>query len=326
LPKEAAVREVTYTQAISEAIREEMDRDPAVFQIGEDIGPVRSRSELWQQFMKSRTWQTPISESGFVGMATGAAMAGLRPIAVIMYCDFVGVCMDPIVNQAAKVHLMSGGQIKVPLVIRTPAGAGTREGGHHSGSLESWFVHAPGLKVVLPSDPYDAKGLMKAAIRDDGPVVYIQNRVLHQLSKQQCPEGEWIVPLGKADVKRAGSDITIVGISVGVMKALQAAEELKGKFDVEVVDPRSLVPLDIATILNSVKKTGHLLVVHDAPRRGGAGAEIIRRVVEQGFGLLKKPPRVIGSQNTAMPYSAPLEDACLPDAARIAKAVRDMLT
>lgn len=319
------MRELTYTQGISEAIREEMERDPAVFQIGEDIGPVRSRPELWQQFMKNRTWQTPISESGFVGLATGAAMAGLRPIAVIMYCDFVGVCMDPIVNQAGKVHLMSGGQIKVPMVIRTPAGAGTREGGHHSGSLESWFVHSPGLKVVLPSDPYDAKGLMKSAIRDDGPVIYIQNRVLHQLSKQQCPEGEWIVPLGKAAVKRAGRDITVVGISVGVMKALRAAEKLAGKIDVEVVDPRSLVPLDVPAILNSVKKTGHLLVVHDAPRRGGIGAEIIRRVVQEGFGLLKKPPRVVGGLNTPMPYSAPLEDVCLPGTDQIVKAIRDML-
>ena len=192
------MRDLTYTQAISEAIQEEMTRDETVFSIGEDIGPVRQRQALWEQFRRNRVWQTPISESGFTGLAVGAAMTGLRPIAVIMYCDFVGVCMDPIVNQAAKVHLMSGGQIKVPLVIRTPAGAGTREGGHHSGSLESWFVHSPGLKVVMPSDPYDAKGLMKAAIRDDGPVVYIQHRILHRLSRQPCPEGEWVVPLGQA--------------------------------------------------------------------------------------------------------------------------------
>lgn len=319
------MRELTYTQAISEAIREEMQRDEAVFRIGEDIGPVRSRPSLWKQLRKNRTWQTPISESGFVGLSVGAAMTGLRPLTTIMYCDFVGVCMDPIVNQAAKIHLMSGGQIKVPLVIQTPAGAGTREGGHHSGSLESWFVHSPGLKVVMPSDPYDAKGLMKSAIRDDGPVIYIQHRVLHRLSKGQCPEGEWLVPLGKADVKRAGTDITVVGVSVGVMKALEAAQKLAGQISVEVVDPRTLVPLDIETILASVKKTGHLLVVHDAPRRGGAGAEIIRRVVEQGFGLLRKAPKVIGCVNTAMPYSPPLEDACLPDANGIVKAIRAML-
>ncbi|HCU34675.1 MAG TPA: alpha-ketoacid dehydrogenase subunit beta [Armatimonadetes bacterium] len=319
------MRELAYTEAISEAITEEMERDETVFSIGEDIGPVRSRERLWEQFMEKRAWQTPISESGFVGLATGAAMTGLRPIAVIMYCDFFTVCMDPIVNQAAKVHLMSGGEIKVPMVIRTPAGAGTREGGHHSGSLESWFVHSPGLKVVMPSDPYDAKGLMKSAIRDDGPVIYIQHRLLHRFSRGQCPEGEWLVPLGKASVKREGTDVTVIGISIGVSKALQAAEMLEGDISVEVVDPRSLVPLDMETILASVGKTGRLLVVHDAPRRGGVGAEIVRRVAEEGFDLLQRPPRVLGGLNTPMPYSAPLEDACLPQPEDIVAAVREIV-
>lgn len=319
------MRELAYTEAISEAITEEMERDETVFSIGEDIGPVRSRERLWEQFMEKRAWQTPISESGFVGLATGAAMTGLRPIALIMYCDFFTVCMDPIVNQAAKVHLMSGGEIKVPMVIRTPAGAGTREGGHHSGSLESWFVHSPGLKVVMPSDPYDAKGLMKSAIRDDGPVIYIQHRLLHRFSRGQCPEGEWLVPLGKASVKREGTDVTVIGISIGVSKALQAAEMLEGDISVEVVDPRSLVPLDMETILASVGKTGRLLVVHDAPRRGGVGAEIVRRVAEEGFDLLQRPPRVLGGLNTPMPYSAPLEDACLPQPEDIVAAVREIV-
>ncbi len=319
------MRELAYTEAISEAITEEMARDETVFSIGEDIGPVRTRERLWEQFMEKRTWQTPISESGFVGLATGAAMTGLRPIAVIMYCDFFTVCMDPIVNQAAKVHLMSGGEIKVPMVIRTPAGAGTREGGHHSGSLESWFVHSPGLKVVMPSDPYDAKGLMKSAIRDDGPVIYIQHRLLHRFSRGQCPEGEWLVPLGEASVKREGTDVTVIGISIGVSKALQAAEMLEGEISVEVVDPRSLVPLDMQTILASIGKTGRLLVVHDAPRRGGVGAEIVRRVAEEGFDLLQRPPRVLGGLNTPMPYSAPLEDACLPQPEDIVSAVREMV-
>ncbi len=319
------MRELTYTEAITEAIIEEMARDETVFSIGEDIGPVRTREKLWDQFQKNRIWQTPISESGFMGLATGAAMTGLRPIAVIMYCDFVGVCMDPIVNQAAKVYLMSGGQIKVPLVIRTPAGAGTREGGHHSGSLEGWFVHSPGLKVVMPSDPYDAKGLMKSAIRDDGPVVYIQHRLLHRFGKQQCPEGEWLVPLGKAAVKREGKDITVVATSYAVMKALQAAEALKDEISVEVVDPRSLVPLDMETLLASVGKTGRLLVVHEAPRRGGAGAEILRRVVEEGFDLLRVPPKVLAGLNTPMPYAAPLEDRCLPQKEDIMKAIRQMV-
>ncbi len=319
------MRELAYTEAISEAITEEMERDETVFSIGEDIGPVRSRERLWEQFMEKRTWQTPISESGFVGLATGAAMTGLRPIAVIMYCDFFTVCMDPIVNQAAKAHLMSGGEIKVPMVIRTPAGAGTREGGHHSGSLESWFVHSPGLKVVMPSDPYDAKGLMKSAIRDDGPVIYIQHRLLHRFSRGQCPEGEWLVPLGKASVKREGTDVTVIGISIGVSKALQAAEMLDGEIGVEVVDPRSLVPLDMETILASVGRTGRLLVVHDAPRRGGVGAEIVRRVAEEGFELLQAPPRVLGGLNTPMPYSAPLEDACLPQPEDLVAAVREIV-
>ena len=319
------MRELAYTEAISEAITEEMARDETVFSIGEDIGPVRTREQLWEQFMARRAWQTPISESGFVGLATGAAMTGLRPIAVIMYCDFFTVCMDPIVNQAAKVHLMSGGEIKVPMVIRTPAGAGTREGGHHSGSLESWFVHSPGLKVVMPSDPYDAKGLMKSAIRDDGPVIYIQHRLLHRFSRGQCPEGEWLVPLGKAAVKREGTDVTVIGISIGVTKALQAAEMLEGEISVEVIDPRSLVPLDMETILASVGRTGRLLVVHDAPRRGGVGAEIVRRVAEEGFELLQAPPRVLGGLNTPMPYSAPLEDACLPQPEDIVAAVREIV-
>jgi len=319
------MRELTYTQAMSEAITEEMARDETVFSIGEDIGPVRSRERLWEQFRDRRTWQTPISEIGFTGLAVGAAMTGLRPIAVIMYCDFVGVCMDPIVNQAGKVHLMSGGQFKVPMVIRTPAGAGTREGGHHSGSLESWFMHSPGLKVVMPSDPYDAKGLLKSAIRDDGPVIYIQHRLLHRLSQPDCPEGEWLVPLGKAAVKREGTDITVIGISVGVRKALDAAARLKGEISVEVLDPRSLVPLDMGTILTSVAKTGRLLVVHDAPRRAGVGAEIVRRVVEEGFELLQAPPRVVAGLNTPMPYTAPLEDACLPQPHDITTAIREMV-
>jgi pyruvate dehydrogenase E1 component beta subunit len=241
-----------------------------------------------------------------------------------MYCDFVTVCMDPIVNQAAKIHLMSGGQIDVPMVIRTPAGAGTREGGHHSQSLESWFIHTPGLKVVMPSTPADAKGLMKSSIRDNGPVVYIQHRLLHPIV-DAVPDGEWIVPLGVADVKREGSDITVVAFSYAVHKALEAASELNGEISVEVVDPRTLVPLDAETILQSVKKTGRLLVVHEAPTRGGAGAEIVRRIVEEGFEHLRVPPKVLGSLNTPMPYSAPLEDVCLPEKADIVKAARELM-
>jgi pyruvate dehydrogenase E1 component beta subunit len=309
---------------MSEAIQEEMKRDERVFQIGEDIGPVRKRDHLWDELRKRRTFQTPISESGFVGIAVGAAATGLRPIAVIMYCDFVTCAMDQVVNQAAKLNLMSGGEIKLPMVIRMPAGAGTREGAHHSQSLEAWFVHTPGLKVVMPSCAYDAKGLLKSAIRDDGPVVYIQHRLLHGL-KQSVPEGEWLVPLGAADVKREGSDITVVAVGYAVHKALEAAAALQGEVSVEVVDPRTLSPLDVDTIVQSVKKTGKLLVVHEAPGQGGVGAEIVRRVVEDGFEFLKAPPKVLGSAHLPMPYSPPLEDICLPKKEDIMRVARQMV-
>jgi len=318
------MRELTYAAAVSEGLREEMERDERVFLIGEDIGSVREADDLFAEFRKRRVWQTPISESGFTGLAVGAAAAGLRPVVEIMYCDFVTVAMDQICNQAAKLHLMSGGTVKVPMVIRTPAGCGTREGGHHSQSLEAWFVHTPGLKVVMPSTPADVKGLMKSSIRDDGSVVFIQHRLLHPVTGP-VPDGEHLVPLGSADVKREGADITVVAVSYAVVKALQAAEALAGEISVEVVDPRSLVPLDLDTILASVGKTGRLFVVHEAPERGGIGSEIVRRVVEQGFDLLHAPPRVLGSRNTPMPYSPVLEDACIPQAGDIVRVVREMV-
>ncbi len=315
---------ITYVRALSDAIKEEMDRDETVFTIGEDIGPVREPEGMWEQYRAIRTWQTPISESGFTGIGVGAAMTGLRPVVVIMYCDFLTCAMDPIVNQAAKVHLMSGGQIKVPLVIRTPAGMGTREGGHHSGSLEAWFVHSPGIKVVAPTCAYDAKGLMKSAIRDDGPVMYIQHRLLHPL-EGEVPDEEVLVPLGQADVKREGSDITIVGVSYGMVKVLEAAERLAGEISVEAVDPRTLSPLDVDTLVESVAKTGRLLVVHEAPTTGGVGADIVRQVVEKGFEHLKTAPKVLAGRYTAMPYSAPLEDQCLPQVDNIIAAAREMV-
>ena len=318
------MREIAYIQAVGEALQEEMARDETVFQIGEDIGPVRTRDRLWERFRENRTWQTPISESGFVGLAVGAAATGLRPVAVIMFCDFVTCAMDQIVNQAAKLSLMSGGEYKLPMVIRTPAGAGTRDGAHHSQSLEAWFLHTPGLKVVIPSCAYDAKGLMKTSIRDDGPVVYIQHRLLHPV-RQAVPEGEWLIPLGEADVKREGTDLTVVALSYAVHKTLEAAEELADEVRVEVVDPRTLVPLDIETILRSVEKTGRLLVVHEAPTCGGAGAEIVRRVTEEGFDYLQAPPRVLGGTSIPMPYSPPLEDACLPQVKDIVRVVREMV-
>lgn len=318
-----AMRELTYAAAVSEGLREEMERDERVFLIGEDIGSVRKADDLFAEYRKRRVWQTPISESAFTGLAVGAAIAGLRPVVEIMYCDFVTVAMDQICNQAAKLHLMSGGSVKVPLVIRTPAGCGTREGAHHSQSLEAWFVHTPGLKLVMPSTPADAKGLMKSSIRDDGPVIFIQHRLLHPLTGH-VPDGEHLVPLGKADVKRQGSDITVVATSYAVVKALQAAEALDGEVSVEVVDPRSLVPLDMDTILASVRKTRRLLVVHEAPERGGVGSEIVRRIVQEGFDLLRTPPRVLGGRNLPMPYNPVLEDACIPQARDIVRVIKEM--
>ncbi|MBI2302953.1 MAG: alpha-ketoacid dehydrogenase subunit beta [Armatimonadetes bacterium] len=318
------MRQLTYSSAIGEALREELNRDERVFLIGEDIGPVREADDLFAAFLERRVFQTPISESAFTGLAVGAAMVGLRPVVEIMYCDFVTVCMDPICNQAAKVGLMSGGRVTAPMVIRTPAGMGTREGGHHSQSLEAWFMHTPGLKVVVPATPADAKGLLKSAIRDDGPVVFIQHRLLHA-TVGPVPDGEHLVPLGLADVKRPGRDLTLVATSYAVVKALEAAESLAGEIDIEVVDPRSLVPLDVDTIARSVRKTGRLLVVHEAPARGGAGAEIVRRVTEEAFDALACPPRVLGGADTPIPYSPPLEDACIPQVRDIRRAAHEMV-
>ncbi len=317
-------RELNYAHAVSEALREEMARDDRVFLIGEDLGPVREPEELWEQLRERRVFQTPISEAGFVGLATGAAAVGLRPVVEIMYCDFVTVCFDQIVNQAAKLKLMSGNRINVPLVIKTPAGSGTREGGHHSGSHEAWFMHTPGLKVVMPSSARDAKGLLKSAIRDDGPVVFIQHRLLHRMDATPVPDGEYLVPIGVGEVKRTGSDITVVAYSYALQKALRAAEALAGEISVEVVDPRTLAPLDLDCILASVAKTGRLLVVHDAPQRGGAGAEIVRQVTAAGFDLLQIAPQVLAGADTAMPYSPPLEDACIPQPLDIVRLVREI--
>jgi len=318
------MREISYAAAVGEAIREEMERDERVFLIGEDIGGVRERGEdLFAQYRARRVWQTPISEAGFTGLAIGAAAAGLRPVVEIMYCDFVTCCMDQICNQAAKINLMSGGEFQVPMVIKTPAGGGTREGGHHSQSLEAWFMHTPGLKVVMPGCAYDAKGLLKAAIRDDGPVIYIQHRLLHPLM-QEVPEGEWEVPLGKADVKRRGTHITVVAYSYALVKALAAAEAVAEDINVEVVDPRTLTPLDVDTIAESVAKTGRLLVVHEAPERGGAGAEIVRQV-EARYIPMRAPSTVLGARPVAMPYSPPLEDHVLPQVGCVVKEIRRLV-
>jgi pyruvate dehydrogenase E1 component beta subunit len=324
-PEPELARTLSWGQAIAEAVREEMDRDERVFLIGEDLGPVREREDLWEQLRERRVFQTPISEATFVGLGTGAAATGLRPIVEIMYMDFVAVCFDQIVNQCAPLKLMSGGRIDVPMVIKTPAGCGTREAAHHSGHHEAWFMHAPGLKVVLPSNGYDAKGLLKTAIRDDHPVLFVEHRLLRR-AEFELPEGEWTVPFGEAAVRREGDDITVVATSYAVRRVMQAAHALEGEIGVEVIDPRTLVPLDVDTIIDSVAKTGRLLVVHEAPARAGAGAEILRRVMEDGgFELLEAAPKVLARADTPMPYSPPLEDAVLPQTTDIAAAIREMV-
>jgi pyruvate dehydrogenase E1 component beta subunit len=321
------MRDITYIDAVNEALREEMERDPNVFIIGEDVGALGggfgATRGLLAKFGPKRVRQSPISESGFTGLGVGAAMAGLRPVVEIMYIDFIATAMDQVVNQAAKMHFMSGGQIKVPMAIRAPYGVGSREAAQHSQCLEAWFVHTPGLKVVMPSSAYDAKGLLKSSIRGDSPVFFIENRMLY-FEQEKVPDGEWLIPLGQASVKRAGKDITVVALSAMVPKCLKAAETLNGEIDMEVVDPRTLVPLDIGAIIKSLKKTGRLLVVHDAPVRGGVGAEIVRGVVAEGFDYLDAAPEVLGGLNTPIPFSPPLEDVCVPQVADIVEKIKKM--
>jgi len=317
-----------YIQAINEALHEEMARDESVFVIGEDVdqngGVFKATQGLVERFGARRVRGTPISESAFAGLAAGAAMAGLRPVVEFMYFDFVGVAMDPLVNQMAKIAEMSGGQLQVPVTVRAQTGARTREAAQHSQSLEAWFLHTPGFKVVMPATSYDAKGLLKSAIRDDGPVLYIENRQLYY-ETESVPDGEWTTPLGVAEVARAGRDITVVAIGYARKLAIAAAQTLEGTASVEVIDPRSLAPLDLETILNSVSKTGHLVVVHDAPASCGFGAEIVRRVVAQGFDLLDAEPLVVGGAHVPMPVRPPSEDACLPSTASLTAVVRKII-
>jgi len=323
------MREMTYTTAIAEALREEMERDPSVFQIGEDIGRFggvwRIQKGQFEQFGEMRVRGTPVSESGFVGLAVGAAIAGLRPVVEIMYIDFITTAMDQVVNQAAKLGLMSGGAVKVPIVIRGEQGAGTREAAQHSQSLEAWFVHTPGFKVVVPSTPYDAKGLLKSAIRDDEPVIFLEHRLLYGM-KQKVPSDEYLVPIGQGVIRREGSDLTVVSISHFLQRTLAAADELAADgIQVEVIDPRTLMPLDLDLIVRSVEKTGRLLVVQEATVVAGMGAEIVRQVVENAFDALVAPPRVIGGAHVPMPYSPPLEEICLPGTGDIAGVMRQMV-
>jgi pyruvate/2-oxoglutarate/acetoin dehydrogenase E1 component len=319
------MRTITYGQAVSEALREEMRRDGSVFILGEDMAVMGSVFGLTKGFLAefgpNRVIDTPISEAGFTAMAVGAALRGLRPVVEIMYVDFTPVCFDALANQAAKMRYMTGGQASVPLVLRCPGGAGRRNAGQHSQSLEALFTHIPGLKVIAPSTPADIKGLLKTAIRDDDPVVCIEHKLLYA-TKGEIPDGEYTIPLGAADIKKHGRDVTIVAWSRQVRFALEAAAILAGQgIDAEVLDLRSLVPLDWETLAASIRKTHRAVVVHEAVKRGGYGAELAAQIGEELFDHLDAPVKRIAGLNVVPPFSPALEDLTYPNPGVIAAAV-----
>lgn len=321
--------EITFVESLRMTLKEEMERDPSLMLIGEDIGRYGGifgvTKGLLEEFGPHRVRSTPISESAIIGSALGAAMTGIRTVAEIMYVDFTTCAMDQIVNQVAKMRYMSGGKAKIPLVIRTQEGGGRGNAAQHSQSLEALFLHIPGLKIVMPSTPYDARGLLKTAIRDDNPVMFIEHKLLYA-TKGFIPDGEFLIPFGQADVKRKGKDVTVIAISYMVMKALRAAERLAEEgVDVEVIDLRTLVPLDLETLLQSVRKTNRVVIVHEGCRRGGIGAEITCNIMEEAFDFLDAPIQRVGALNVPIPYSEPLENAVIPSEEEIATAVKKVL-
>jgi len=323
------MRTITYREAINEALEEEMERDDRVFLLGEDIGAfggaMAVTKGLYEKFGPKRVMDMPISESAIIGSALGCALTGLRPIGEIMFIDFACVCMDQIVNQIAKIRYMLGGQVKIPLVIRTQGGAGKSYAAQHSQSLESWFVHTPGLKVVMPSTPYEAKGLLKSSIREDNSIMFIEHKLLYN-TKGEIPEGDYTIPIGKAEVKRKGNDVTIATYSRMVLFALEVADILEKKgISLEVIDLRTLSPLDMGTLLDSVKKTGRLLTVEEGNKSVGVGAEIVSRVVEEAFDYLDAPPRRLASRDVPIPFSRNLEKAVLPDTKKIISEVKKLI-
>jgi len=324
-------REITYLDAVREAMTQEMRHDPCVFLMGEDVGVYggafgASRGML-EEFGAERVRDTPISEAAIAGAATGAAIMGLRPIFEIMFMDFVAISMNQLVNQAAKMRFMFGGKVSVPLVMRTPAGSGTGAAAQHSQSLEAWFVASPGIKVVAPSTPYDAKGLLVTAIRDNNPVVFMEHKLLYR-TKGPVPEELYSIPLQKAEVKRPGRHLTVIAISIMVPRALEAAEILaKEGLEIEVVDPRSLKPLDKQTITDSVTKTGRLLIVHEAPVTGGFGGELAAVVAGgEAFDRLDAPIRRLAGRDIPIPYNRGLERAAVPQVEDIVAVARELAT
>jgi len=322
------MRKISFGEALREALQEEMRRDENVFLLGEDIGlqggDFGVTKGLQAEFGESRVRDTPISETAIIGLSLGAASVGMRPVAEIMFSDFLGVCMDQILNQVSKMRYMSGGQVKTPVVIRTAFGAGISAGPQHSQSPEAFFMHIPGLQVVMPSTPYDAKGLMKTAIRNDNPVIFFEHKLLYS-DKGDVPEQEYLLPFGMADIKKRGTDVTIIATGLMTKKALTAAEMLeKDGVSAEVVDLRTLMPLDEKTVIGSVKKTGRAVVVHEAWKRCGVGAEIAAMIMEEGMDYLDAPVKRVAGLNVPTPFSPALEKYVVPNEKDIVKAVKEI--
>lgn len=323
------MREITFGQAVREALAEEMRRDPTVFIIGEDVAeagtPFKVTLGLVDEFGTERVIDAPISEPGFSGIGVGAAMTGMRPVVDIMFGDFLGLIMDQVANQAAKIHYMSGGKLRVPMVFRTTLGATRRAAAQHSQSLQAWPSHIPGLKVVLPSTPYDAKGLMKTAIRDNNPVVFIEDKLLHQV-KGLVPEDEYLLPFGIADIKRAGNDITLVATSSMVQVSLAAAEQLAALgIEAEVIDPRTTVPLDKDALIASAKKTGRVIVLDEGYQRYGVTAELASVIADEAFYYLDAPVKRMGAMDVPVPFSPVLEDLTVPTPEKVVEMAKQLI-
>jgi pyruvate/2-oxoglutarate/acetoin dehydrogenase E1 component len=325
-----SMRELTFAQAIREALDEELARDERIFVLGEDVaawgGVFRTTENLLQKYGAERVIDTPLSEEGFIGLAVGAAMTGMHPVPEIMFGDFITLVMDQIVNQAAKMRYMTGGQIQVPITIRATMGGGRSSGAQHSQSWHAWFAHVPGLKVVIPSTPYDAKGLLKTALRDNNPVLFFEDKVMYQKIKGPVPQEEYLIPFGKADIKRPGKDVSLIAISRMVHPSLAAAERLAGEgISVEVIDPRTLTPLDEETLIQSVAKTGGAVIVDEGYNRFGATAELAAVVARGAFDYLDAPVERLGAMDVPIPFSPVLEFATIPDEEKIIAAVHRVL-
>jgi pyruvate dehydrogenase E1 component beta subunit len=321
--------EMMFREALRRALDEEMQRDPLVFLMGETIaergGSYKVTEGLLKKYGARRVIDTPIAEASFTGMAVGAALIGCRPVVEILFVDFAMLAMDQIVNQAAKMEFISGGQCRVPMVLRTQGGAGNGLAAQHSQSLEAFFYHIPGLKVVMPSTPHDACGLLKAAIRDDQPVIFIEHKLLY-MTRGPVPEEEYIIPLGRAEVKKSGTDVSLITYSHMTLKCLEAAAALEAEgISVEVVDLRTLCPLDKETVLASARKTGRVIVVHEAVKRGGVGGDIAAMLMEEAYDDLDGPVLRIAGRNTPIPYNLNIEKACVPSVEEIVAGVLRMV-